>query len=491
MPQLDPSLAYTKDTSIYVKKVSWLELFFDLVFALALTMSAKSLENVNDFSKESWMALGEFLLIFIFLIMFWYRHMLLMNRFDHSSFVVTIMTLFIGFIVVAFTQFIRIWRIPDIGIENIGKNADLGSFLATIAMFLGVLVLAALYFFFSARMIPGGANEKVWARTSAKHMALESLGYLLALLVTPAIRPFWFIAVFIYFNRYPFETFINPKKQSTLHPALINLLPENVKHKMERIGLFSLLVYGLILILAAAPLLEIDDTLSVAKVINPMIIFGQIFLYVSVIWFIHYRMFEVAEAKGNQFATMTFIILTLLVANTFFMKILLKEPSQAISIFFAVSSGLMMAILATLFWNVKGMQSVSLGENMIFVFKQWAFLLYIAAGAFIVSSFFDMNIMQLIWKIIIITLFICALFELRLSVEYYMGTRFKPHFKFFDSLNMTGISFIVLGGIIFFVMTTLLRKDLASWWMLTWVAPTLFGIFVIINNMLFNRIKPN
>ena len=75
---------------LYKKKVTWLELFFDLIFALALAMSAKPLEHISDFSWTSFLGLAEFLLIFFFLIMFWYRHMVLMNRFDHTSFLTTL-----------------------------------------------------------------------------------------------------------------------------------------------------------------------------------------------------------------------------------------------------------------------------------------------------------------------------------------------------------------------------------------------------------------
>ena len=139
--------------------------------------------------------------------------MSLMNQFDSSSFMTTLLTLFIGFLVVGFTQFIRIWRI----------DAVVGSYLATITIALAVMSTALLYFLFSVNITPGGMNEKKWARASAKHIMWESLWYFAALFLTPGIRPFWFIGVFIYFNRYPFETYINPKKASTLNPTLLNV----------------------------------------------------------------------------------------------------------------------------------------------------------------------------------------------------------------------------------------------------------------------------
>jgi len=140
MASMDPSKMAARP-DLYRKKVSWLELFFDLIFALALAMSAKPLEHISDFSWASLFGLAKFLLVFFFLITFWYRHMILMNRFDHTSFLTTLITMFIGFTVIAFTQFIRIWQ----------TDAALGSFLATIAMSLAVFSIAALYFIFSKR----------------------------------------------------------------------------------------------------------------------------------------------------------------------------------------------------------------------------------------------------------------------------------------------------------------------------------------------------
>ena len=52
MASIDPSKMAARP-DLYRKKVSWLELFFDLIFALALAMSAKPLEHISDFSWAS------------------------------------------------------------------------------------------------------------------------------------------------------------------------------------------------------------------------------------------------------------------------------------------------------------------------------------------------------------------------------------------------------------------------------------------------------
>ena len=198
MPSVDPSKAAARP-DIYVKKVTWLELFFDVLFALALAMSAKPLESIIGFSGDTFWAFGRFVLVYIFLIMFWYKHMVLVNRFDHNSFLLGSITIFIGFLVIAFTQFIRIWMIQP----------ALGSFLATITIALVVFSIAALYFLSSIRFVEGGSEEKKWARAVSKHMFLEGLGYFTALIAGPTIRPFWFIIVFLYFNRYPLVGIVN------------------------------------------------------------------------------------------------------------------------------------------------------------------------------------------------------------------------------------------------------------------------------------------
>ena len=148
MPQMDMSKA-AENPSLDVKKVTWLELFFDVIFALALAMSAKPLEGMGESSTNIFSAFAQFILVYLFLIIFWYKHMVLINRFKRSSFLSEVITLFVGFLVIIFTQFIRIWTV----------NAKLGSYLATIAIFLIAISIAFLYFLFSLRMMDGGENE--------------------------------------------------------------------------------------------------------------------------------------------------------------------------------------------------------------------------------------------------------------------------------------------------------------------------------------------
>ncbi|MBD3354624.1 hypothetical protein GF361_01405 [Candidatus Woesearchaeota archaeon] len=481
MPSRDMSKIASRP-GLDVKKVSWLELFFDLLFALALAMSAKGLEHVHNSEMSPWMAFTQFILIFVFLIIFWYRHMALVNRFKRSSFLSEIITLFIGFLVIVFTQFIRIWKV----------NPVVGSYLATITIFLIALSTAFLYFFFSFRITGGGENEKKWARASAKNMLWESIGYFSALIATPAIRPFWFIIVFIYFNRYPFITWINPKAKPNIPPELQNVPQENIPHKSERIGLFSLLVYGLLMVLAATPLMEIDLSSS-EGILIPILMFGKLLFFISVVWYIHYRLFELAQPKGHQFTAMNFIILALLVAATQFIRILLVDPSIFVSVVFAVTTGLLLSVMGTIYWNIKRMAGNPPSDPLMMAFRRWAYFLYIAATAFFVSVVFfkQQYIMQLIWEGILVIAFLGLLLDRGLNANYYMGSRLKVKRKILDHPTVSGLSFIFIGILIFFILTILLGKPLASWWIFVWIAPTVIGFFMLLNHWLFKRIKPN
>ena len=485
MPSSDASRAAARP-DVYVKKVSWLELFFDVLFALALAMSAKPLEQVSDLSTASFMALGQFILVYIFLIMFWYKHLALINRFDHQSFLLNLITLFIGFLVIAFTQFIKIWLIEP----------ALGSFLATITISLIVFSIAGLYFLSSIRIVHGDQNQKMWARASAKHMFKESLGYFSALIaltlkiITPSFVPFWFIIVFLYFNRYPFVQWINPKAPNTLPPELQNVPMENIQHKTERIGLFALLVYGLVIVLAATPLVEIDSLTSAEGVLGPIVSFGKIFLFISVIWYLYYRLFEMIGPKGHQFTAMTFVSLALLVATTQFIRFMLVHPSNFISVLFAISTGLLLSVIATAYFNAKMIAGVPPTENILAAFKQWAYLLYTSAAVFFASVAFASPIREKIWTGIMVVIIIGLLIERRLIPTYYMGSRLKTAVKFFDSQTSVGLTLIVLGLIIFFVLTTLLQKPIASLWIFIWAVPLAIGFFVLLNHWLHTRIRP-
>jgi len=465
------------------KKVTWLELFFDLIFALALAMAAKPLEHVSDLSTDSFLGLGAFILLFVFLIMFWYRHMVLVNRFDHSSFMFSVITMFIGFLVIAFTQFIRIWEI----------DAALGSFLATITISIATLSVAGLYLISTIRV--GGGSEAdpavTWAKAYGKHMLWESLGYMLALFLTPGIRPFWFIGVFIYFHRYPFETWINPKKKSTLNPAVYTLPPEFPHHKVERVGLFSLLVYGLLIVLAATPLLEITKVTSVESVIGPVLSFGLVFLFIGIIWSLHYRLFEISKPKTNQFVAMNFISLGLLVAATHFMRIMLELESNFASIRFAVLTGLLLTVTAIAFWNIKKMATVPPTQTLEKAYRQWAYAIYFSAAIFFASAFFVSPIREYMWKGILLIGLLVMIFDKRLTAYYSVSADAKKVIKFLDYQTSVGIMLIFVGGIAFFVLTALMRKPIASWWMIIWLSPLAGGIFSILNHWLHTRIKPN
>jgi len=477
MPSYDPSKLIGPNADL--KRVTWLELFFDVIFALALTMSAKPLEGLTEYSMGLWKALAEFLVIYIFLVIFWYRHTSLVNRFRRSSFLMEVLTLLTGFLVIAFIQFIGIWKV----------NAEIGSYLATVTIFLVSLSVACIYFVCSLRIVDAGENEKRWARASARYMLWESIGYLTAIIAAPEIRPYWFMAVFIYFNRFPVINWLNPKAVTTIPPELQNIPPENLPHKSERVGLFALMVYGLIVVLAAIPLMEIDVS-STEGALTPIIIFGKMLLFISVIWFIHYRLFDIAQPKGNQFNTMTFITLALLVASTAFMRLLLTNHSPFIELLFAITTGLLFSLLATKYWNIQSMAGVSISESVRVAFRRWAYFLYIFATAFFASIFFPYNIKLIIWESVVGLIFLGLLLDKGLSATYYMGTKMAKARRYFDAQTVSALSFVVIGIIAFFAINVLLRKPTQSWWLLTWLAPLALGLFLLLNHWLFKRIRP-
>jgi len=477
MPSVDPSLA-AKNPDVQVKRASWLELYFDLIFALALAMSAKPLEHISGFTWGSVLELGQFILIFTFLVLFWLKHTNLINRFDHNNFLLALITLLSGFLIITFTQFIRVWRI----------DPQIGSFGATITLSILTISIACLYFLSSIKIVDGGANEKIWARVSAKNMLKEAAAYLLALFIAPGFTPFWFIAVFIFFHRYAFITWINPTARPNVAPELMNVPPIVKAHKTERIGIFSLLVYGLVIILAATPLLELNKATSVEEIIAPIIVFGQIFFFISLMWYLFYRLIELAKPQGHQFTALNFVNLALLVAATQFIRIMLVEPSSSASIFFGVTVGLMLSVMAVGFFNVQKMQGLPMQPRILGAFRQWAYLLYGAAGAFLISVFFPFK--ETIWDITLLILFVGLLLDYRLTVKYYMGTRVKKQIKFMDQQTMGALTFIILGLIGFFILTTLLAKPLISIWILVWIIPLLIGFFMLLNHWLNTRIRP-
>lgn len=472
------------------KKVSWLELFFDLIFALALAMAAKPLEHVGDFSWHSFQSLGIFILLFTFLIMFWYRHMVFVNRVEHDTFPFTVVTLFIGFLVIAFTQFIRIWDV----------NPELGSFLSAITIALATLSLAGIYLISTLRVGVGDSEGFVtWAKAYGKHMLWESGAYFAAIIalslkvITPSFVPFWFLIVFIYFHRYPFEMWINPKKKSSLDPAIYTLPPEFPHHKVERIGLFSLLIYGLLIVLAATPLLEIGEITSVDDVLNPVLMFGKIFIFICVVWNIQFKIIEIGKPKSNQFVATNFINLGLLVAALHFYRIMLVDPNNYLfsSRIFSIIMTILLAITAVNYFNIKKMAALPPTDALLRAFTQWAYMLYFAAAAMFASMFFPQPINEIIWKITLLLVLLVMIFDKRLTLHYSASAESKKIIKYLDNQTLAALMFMIIGGIVFFVLTTLLGKSLASWWIIVWLVPLLVGFFMLLNQWFHMRIKPN
>jgi len=479
MPSFNPvDSLHNQIASTNIKKVTWLELFFDMIFALALSMSAYSLNHISTDANVMWFELGEFIMIFIFLSIFWYRHMTLINRFNRSSFLIECLTLAVGFLVVAFIQFIRIWRFDVV----------VGSYLATITIFLATISMAMLYFIYSVKIIQGGEDQKRWARAYSKHMIFESLGYLGGILISPSIRPFWFIAVFLYFNKFPFAQWVNPKAQVRLPPELQNAPPEYFPHKSERISLFSLFVYGLILAFAAYPLLSINVS-SLETIIDPILSFGKLLFFVSIIWYIHYKLINLTQPKGNQFTVLSFILLALLVATAQFIRILIYTPSNNIFIFFGVFTGLLLSILGIMYWNVKSIAGVAPSESLNFAFRRWAYFLYMFATGMFVSTFMPHDIRVMIWKIIGLVAFVGLFIDRGLSNKPYTTSKVSKTPRFLDTTTRSGVYLIGIGVVSFFFTHGVFKQSIVSLWILTWVAPFVIGFFMILDNWFSKRIK--
>jgi hypothetical protein len=232
---------------------------------------------------------------------------------------------------------------------------------------------------------------------------------------------------------------------------------------------------------------------SAEGIVGPIATFGKLLFFISVIWFLHFRLFNLAQPKGHQFTAMNFVTLGLLVAATQFLRMLMVAPSVLISILFAVAVGLMFSIIGTKYWNIKMMAGIPPSEDMQVAFRRWAFFLYLFATAFFASIIFfnQPRIMELIWQITIGVAFVGLLIDGGLSATYYMGTRLVKNRKYLDAPTATGLGVIFIGILTFFVVTVLLGKPLASWWLVIWLAPAAIGLFLLINHWLFKRIKPN
>ncbi|MBL7471548.1 low temperature requirement protein A [Robertkochia sediminum] len=279
------------------RHATWLELFFDLIFVVALGQVTHFFSHAHDghLFDGVW---SRFLLIFIALWWIWVGHTVYSNRFDTDARKHRVATLALMFIVILISGTVDI---------EMGKNN---------ALFVGLYVVARLmiagFYFTSA----SSAKEKeVFAGKKGLLIIIGALISLSSLLFTSPYSVVVFFAGILFDMVVPF-----------LVRSKLNFCPIDREHLVERAGLLAIILLG-------------ESVISLSQGINDVawdtttIITASLgFFLICMIWWIYFDSFPLlihSKRDPNGFAIlysqlftyMAFAILANMIRHTILMDL--------------------------------------------------------------------------------------------------------------------------------------------------------------------------
>ncbi len=245
-------LLYLKD-----RQATWLELFFDLIFVVALGKVTHFLAHVHHghLSEGIWF---KFILVFIPLWWIWVGHIVYSNRFDADTRPHRLITLFLMSLLILLSVVVG---------EDINKNYLVFIMIYCIAR----LFIAGLYFG-AAHSYP----EK--AGFSLKISVFFAIGALISMSSILFKAPI--IVLSIFYLGILFDI-LSP----VLFRRFINAIPVDKEHLVERVGLLAIILLG-------ESIISLSNSVTNVTWNIPTIITASLgFSFVCMIWWIYFDSF--------------------------------------------------------------------------------------------------------------------------------------------------------------------------------------------------------
>ncbi|HEX6367550.1 MAG TPA: low temperature requirement protein A [Longimicrobium sp.] len=245
------------------RRATWLELFFDLIFVVALSDAGEILGETHDghIAPEQFL---HFVLVFLPLWWIWAGHTIYANRFDTDSRQHRLSTLLIMFLLIV------------ISAQILGaRNHD--DYAWAVACYCGARLIIAAMYFVSRRKHndPGGFATQVGAVFSIG--AAISLSSIL-------LDPPWSYLVF-------YAGIVFDMAALVLLNQRLHVVPAHTPHLVERVGLLTIIMLGESVLSIAAALADI--TWNQSNIIAAV----SGFVMVSAIWWIYYDSFPLLEER--------------------------------------------------------------------------------------------------------------------------------------------------------------------------------------------------
>jgi low temperature requirement protein LtrA len=246
------------------RRATWLELFFDLIFVVALSDAGEILGETHDghIAPEQFL---HFVLVFLPLWWIWAGHTIYANRFDTDSRQHRLSTLLIMFLLIV------------ISAQILGaRNHD--DYAWAVACYCGArLIIAAMYFVSKRKHNdPGGFATQVGTVFSIG--AAISLSSIL-------LEPPWSYLVF-------YAGIVFDMAALVLLNQRLQGVPAHTQHMVERVGLLTIIMLGESVLSISAALADI--TWNQSNIIAAV----SGFVMVSAIWWIYYDSFPLLEQRS-------------------------------------------------------------------------------------------------------------------------------------------------------------------------------------------------
>jgi low temperature requirement protein LtrA len=244
------------------RHATWLELFFDLIFVVALRDAGEILSEAHDGHIAPQQYLN-FVLVFLPLWWIWAGHTIYANRFDTDSRLHRLSTLLIMFLLVVISA-------------QISAGAQ-DHYALAVACYCGArLIIAAMYFVSRRKHHDRGGFATTVGTVFAVGAAISLSSVLL--------EPPWSYVVFCAGILFDMAALV-------LLDRRLHAVPTHTAHLIERVGLLTIIMLGESVISISAALADIAWNRSnvVAAICG--------FVMVSAIWWIYYDSFHLLERR--------------------------------------------------------------------------------------------------------------------------------------------------------------------------------------------------
>jgi low temperature requirement protein LtrA len=244
------------------RHATWLELFFDLIFVVALRDAGELLSETHDGHIAPQQFL-HFVLVFLPLWWIWAGHTIYANRFDTDSRQHRLSTLLIMFLLIVISA-------------QISADAEEHYALAVACYCAARLIIAAMYFVSRRKHHHRGGFATTLGIVFAAGAAISLSSVLL--------EPPWSYLAF-------YAGIVFDMAALVLLNRRLHVVPAHTRHLVERVGLLTIIMLGESVISISAALADIawNPTNVIAAVSG--------FVMVSAIWWIYYDSFHLLEQR--------------------------------------------------------------------------------------------------------------------------------------------------------------------------------------------------